>query len=87
VGFAVGIGMIDPTVGVFIAVVPFLKMLNASCSPKSSRVVGQIVEGMAKPVHGDSQGLFASLVPEPAPTKSRSAREGDRRRHSGRQGA
>lgn len=56
IGLAVGIGIIDPPLGVFIAAIPFLKMLDLGGAPKPSRFLGQIVEGVAKPVGGDSQG-------------------------------
>jgi hypothetical protein len=56
IGVAVGIGIIDPPIGLFIAAVPFLKMLNSSRAPKPSKFIGQVIEGVAKPVGGDSQG-------------------------------
>jgi hypothetical protein len=56
VGLAVGIGMIDPPAGLFIAAIPFLKMLDVSRAPNPVRFFGQVFEGMAKPVGGDSQG-------------------------------
>jgi hypothetical protein len=53
---AVGVGLIDPPVGLFIAAVPFLKMLNLPRAPTPTKFIGQVIEGMAKPVGGDSQG-------------------------------
>jgi hypothetical protein len=53
---AVAVGVIDPPVGVFIAAIPFLRMLDLPRLPIPSRFVGQIFEGMAKPLGGDSQG-------------------------------
>jgi hypothetical protein len=58
VGIAVGIGLIDPPLGLFIAAVPFLKMLKAGRAPTPSQFIGQILEGVAKPVGGDSQGTI-----------------------------
>lgn len=58
IGLAVGIGLIDPPVGAFIAAVPFLKMLNRRRAATPSRFVGQIFEGLSKPVGGDSEGTI-----------------------------
>ena len=56
VGVAVAAGLIDPPLGLFIAAVPFLKMLDLPKMPNLPRFVGQVLEGVAKPVGGDSQG-------------------------------
>jgi hypothetical protein len=56
VGVAVGIGLIDPPLGLFIAAVPFLKMLDLPGLPTRTRFMGQVFEGVAKPVGGDSDG-------------------------------
>ena len=56
VGIAVGAGLIDPPLGLFIAAVPFLKMLDLPRMPRLPRFVGQVFEGIAKPVGGDSEG-------------------------------
>lgn len=56
VGVAVAAGLIDPPLGLFIAAVPFLKMLDLPRLPNLPRFVGQVFEGVAKPVGGDSHG-------------------------------
>ena len=56
VGLAVAAGLIDPPLGIFIAAVPFLKMLDLPKMPYVPRFVGQVFEGVAKPVGGDSEG-------------------------------
>ena len=56
VALAVGVGLIEPPLGLFIAAVPFLKMLDLPGLPNPPRFVGQVFEGIAKPVGGDSQG-------------------------------
>lgn len=58
IGVAVAAGVIDPPLGLFIAAVPFLKMLDLPRLPNLPRFVGQIFEGVAKPVGGDSQGTI-----------------------------
>ena len=56
IALAVGLELIDPPIGLFIAAVPFLKMFDASRAPAPSRFLGQIFEGVAKPVGGDTEG-------------------------------
>jgi hypothetical protein len=63
IGIALGIGLIDPPVGLFIAAIPFLKMLKADRAPTPSQFVGQVLEGVAKPVGGDSQGTIRLASP------------------------
>lgn len=64
-GLAVALGVIEPPVGIFIAAVPFLKMLNQKDHPVPARAVGQVLEGMAKPVGGDAQAAI-QLTPSQA---------------------
>lgn len=66
VGLAVAAGLIDPPLGVFIAAVPFLKMLDLPKMPSLPRVVGQVLEGVAKPVGGDSEGTVRLVSPRGA---------------------
>ncbi|MBV9092613.1 MAG: hypothetical protein JO132_01850 [Streptosporangiaceae bacterium] len=56
VAVAVGAGLIDPPLGLFIVAVPFLKMLDLPRLPGQFRFAAQVFEGVAKPVGGDSQG-------------------------------
>jgi len=56
IALAVGFELVDPPIGLFIAAVPFLKMLDASRAPSPARFFGQIFDGVAKPVGGDAQG-------------------------------
>lgn len=68
VGLAVALGAIDPPLGIFIAAVPFLKMLNRPRAPLPVRLASQLVDGAAKPVGGDaphSIRLTTSGVPVP----------------------
>ncbi len=60
---AVAVGVIDPPVGIFIAAIPFLKMLDLPRAPIPSRFLGQVLEGVAKPVGGDSQGTIRVVTP------------------------
>jgi hypothetical protein len=56
IGVAVGIGLIEPPLGLFIAAIPFVKMLDLPRLPLSARFLGQVFEGVAKPLGGDSEG-------------------------------
>jgi hypothetical protein len=56
IALAVGTGLVDPPLGLFIAAVPFLKMLDLPGMPRRLRFIEQILEGVAKPVGGDSEG-------------------------------
>ena len=56
IGLAVGAGLIDPPLGVFIAAIPFIKMLDLPRLPDQARFIAQVFEGVAKPVGGDSEG-------------------------------
>jgi hypothetical protein len=66
VGLTVGAGLIEPPLGVFIAAVPFLKMLDLPRLPGLPRFVAQVFEGVAKPVGGDSQGTVRLVSAEGA---------------------
>ena len=57
VALAVGAGLIEPPLGLFIAAVPFVRMIDTS-APRMTRFVGQFLEGMSKPVGGDSEGTI-----------------------------
>lgn len=57
VALAVGIGVIEPPLALFIAAVPLFKMLANSALPFAARVVGEILEGAAKPVGSDAEGV------------------------------
>lgn len=65
IALAVGFGLIEPPLGVFIAAVPFFKMLNRPGASRPVRLLGQLVEGAAKPVGGDAESTV-SLPPETA---------------------
>jgi hypothetical protein len=66
VGIAVAAGLIDPPLGLFIAAVPFLKMLDLPKLPNLPRFVGQVFEGVAKPVGGDSHGTVRLVTSQGA---------------------
>jgi hypothetical protein len=53
---AVAVGMIEPPLAVFIAAVPFVKMLTAPGTPDPLRFLGLVTEGAAQPVGSSGQG-------------------------------
>lgn len=60
---AVGFGIIDPPLGLFIAAVPILKMATNSSAPQPLQWLGQVFDGMAKPLGGDSEGTIRLADP------------------------
>lgn len=56
VSVAVVLGLVDPPLAAFIAAAPFLAMLTHRSLPLPVRVVGEALEGAAKPVGGDDDG-------------------------------
>jgi hypothetical protein len=54
----VGLGLIEPPLGLFIAAVPAFKALTNTALPRAVRVVGEILEGAAKPVGSDAEGVI-----------------------------
>src|SRR5690348_2003589 len=52
---AVAFGIIEPPLGLFIAAIPFLKMLNRPQAPGPVRFVSQMLDGASKPVGGDTE--------------------------------
>src|SRR3954471_1325811 len=55
---AVGLGLLEPPLAVFIAAVPVFKVLTNSALPRVVRVVGEVLEGAAKPVGSDAEGVI-----------------------------
>jgi hypothetical protein len=54
---AVGVGIIEPPLALFIAAVPIFKALTNSTLPLPVRTVGEVLEGAAKPVGSDAEGV------------------------------
>ena len=52
---AVAFGIIEPPLGLFIAAIPFLKMLNRPQAPVPVRFISQMLDGASKPVGGDTE--------------------------------
>lgn len=83
VGLATALGLLDPPVALFIAAVPFIKMLNRADAATPLRYIGQFFEGMAQPVGGDAQGTITLAEATPAAARSGSSAAGTVRRTTG----
>jgi hypothetical protein len=66
---AVGVGLVEPPLALFIAAVPAFKVLTNSALPLGVRVVGELLEGAAKPVGGDAEGVVQVRDRRQSPTK------------------
>ncbi len=65
IALAVGAGMIEPPLAVFIAIIPFLKLLNRPNAPLPVRLVSQVLDGASKPVGGDSEATITRVSNRP----------------------
>jgi hypothetical protein len=75
---AAGIGLVEPPLALFIAAVPLFKAMTNSVLPKAIRAVGEVLEGAAKPVGSDAEGVVELEDQGRAATKTRNV--GPRRR-------
>lgn len=66
---AVGLGLLEPPLAIFIAAVPLFKVLTDTALPKSVRLVGEVFQGAAKPVGSDAQGVIHLRNQHEADTK------------------
>jgi hypothetical protein len=55
---AVGLGLLEPPLALFIAAVPAFKALTNTALPRAVRIVGEVLEGAAKPVGSDADGVI-----------------------------
>ncbi len=58
IGIAVAVGAIEPPLAIFIAAIPFLKMLNRPKASLPVRFISQVLDGAAKPVGGSSEATI-----------------------------
>ena len=76
VALAVAFELIDWPVGLFLATIPMVKLLNRRSLPRAVRFTVQVFEGMSKPVGGDAEGTLR-MVRTPQPLKEASERAVD----------
>jgi len=58
IGLAVAFEIIEPPLAIFIAAIPFLKLLKQPHQPWPLRIAADVVEGAAKPVGGDAESTL-----------------------------
>jgi hypothetical protein len=56
---AVGLGLIEPPLALFIAAVPAFKALTNTAMPRAVRIIGEVLEGAAMPVGSDAEGVIS----------------------------
>jgi hypothetical protein len=81
---ATGLGLIEPPLALFIAAVPLYKVLTNTALPKAVRVVGEVLEGAAKPVGSDAEGVIVLEDQHEADTKVARVRTTQRKRSTSR---
>ena len=67
-GIAAGLafGILEPPLAAFIAAIPILKMLADPAAPQPVRLVGEMLQGAAKPVGSDGEGTIQLADPHRA---------------------
>ena len=58
IALATALGMVEPPLALFIAAIPFFKLLNQPNVPRPLRVVTHFLDGMAKPVGGEAEATL-----------------------------
>jgi len=86
-GVAAGLNLVPLPIAVFVAGVPFLKLLNRPNASMPQTFFSHLVDGAAKPVGGDSEGTVrwapkAMRAQSHAAQRSRGSRSGSTRRAS-----
>jgi hypothetical protein len=66
IALAIALELIEPPLALFVAAIPFLKMLNQPGASQPTRLVSQVLQGMAKPVGGDSPSSVRLTTPDVA---------------------
>jgi hypothetical protein len=66
---AVGLGLIEPPLAVFIAAVPVFKALTNTALPGPVRALGEVLQGAAQPVGSDADGVIQLQDQRRADTK------------------
>jgi len=79
IGLALAFDLINPPLALFIASIPFLKMLNRPGAAKPVRVLSQFFDGMAKPVGGDGTSTVKLTMSESVKPGPRGSRRPTRR--------
>jgi hypothetical protein len=84
---AVGLGLIEPPLALFIAAVPVYKLLTNTALPRTVRIIGEVLEGAAKPVGSDAEGVIVLEDQHQSDTKVVRVPSRQSRKRTGRQAA
>jgi len=79
IGAAVALDLVSMPIAIFVASVPFLKMMNRPNAPRVQQFLSHLIDGAAKPVGGDSEGTVR-WAPLPAQRRRSQSRPQARRR-------
>jgi len=82
IGAAVALDLISMPIAVFVAAVPFLKLMNRPNAPRPQQFFSHLVDGAAKPVGGDAEGTVRWATKAPRRTRKTSSRRPARRPRS-----
>lgn len=71
IGVALAFDMVAPPLALFVAAVPFFKMLNRPDASQPTRLISQLLQGMATPVNGDAPASIRLTTPNVAQAAKR----------------
>ena len=71
IGAGLAVGLLEPPLAAFIAVVPLIKILAERGSPIAVRFVAEVLLGAAKPVGSDAEGTVRLADPDRAQRDTR----------------
>lgn len=74
IALAIAFEVIEPPIGIFIAAVPFFKLLEQRREPKPVQFVGAVLEGAAQPVGGNAEAII-KVAPDQQSNASKSPGE------------
>ncbi len=63
IGLALAFDLVAPPVAIFIAAIPFMKMIDRPGASKPTRLVSQVLQGVATPVNGDAPSSIRLTTP------------------------
>jgi len=66
IGLALAFDLVAPPVAIFIAAIPFMKMIDRPGASKPTRMVSQVLQGVATPVNGDAPSSIRLTTPDVA---------------------
>ncbi len=74
IGLAVALELVAPELALFVAVIPFVKLLKRKHATKIEKALAAIIEGAAKPLGGDAEATVRASDDEPEPRREPNGR-------------